>query len=177
MDYPLPDSSFWQQGVPPASLSSSQIHTLPGLMDEANYDGFPQIPLSLPNQADFFAPSASAAHDTSTDLVFFGHDGLGDQMSFAPLQSQEMPMMELNQIEGPFFGDDEDDFFGVQATDPLPPGPLPRSRKRKAPTLRDEDWAPVKRRVIQLHIDKNIPLPEVKKQIEKEFKSSGFTAT
>jgi len=177
MDYPMPDSSFWLQGVPPASLPSSQIQALPGLMDEANYDGFLQTPLYLQNQADFFTPSALAAHDTSTDPMFFDHNGFGDQMSFAPLQSQQMPTMELNQIQELFFDDNEDDFFGVQTTDPLPPGPLPRSRKRKAPTLRDEDWVPVKRRVIQLHIDENIPLPEVKKQIEKEFMSSGFTAT
>ncbi|PVH70226.1 hypothetical protein DL98DRAFT_388852, partial [Cadophora sp. DSE1049] len=56
-------------------------------------------------------------------------------------------------------------------------GPLPRSRKRKAQTLRDEDWEPVKRRVIELHITQNIPLPEVKIRVEEEFKSSGFTAT
>jgi len=174
----MSDSSFWPQGVPPALFPSSQIQTLSGLMDEADYDGFPQMPLFLPNQADFFAPSAQEAHNTSNDLVFFGHDGLGDQMSFAPLQSQEMPTTELGRLEGPLFDDDEDDFIGAQATDPLlPPSPLPRSRKRKAPTLREEDWAPVKRRVIQLHIDENIPLPEVKKQIENEFKSSGFTAT
>ena len=53
----------------------------------------------------------------------------------------------------------------------------PRRRKRKAPTLRSEDWEPVKRRIIELHITQNLPLPKVKQIIETEFKSSGFSAT
>jgi len=167
MDYPLPGSSFLLPGVPPVSWPSSQTQ-----------NGFPQMPLFLQNQADYIAPSASAAHSTSTGILSFDHHGPGDQRPVAPIQSQGIPTTEFNWIEGPtLFDDDKDDTFGVQATDSLPPGPLRMSRKRKAPTLRDEDWEPVKRRVIQLHIDKNIPLPEVKKQVEKEFKSTGFTAT
>jgi hypothetical protein len=48
------------------------------------------------------------------------------------------------------------------------------SRKRKAPTLRDVDWEPVKRRIIELHITQNISLPDVKERVKKEF---GFEAT
>ena len=55
--------------------------------------------------------------------------------------------------------------------------PPPKPRKQKAPTLRRDKWEPVKARVIELHISQNLPLPEVKKIVEEEFKSSGFTAT
>lgn len=59
--------------------------------------------------------------------------------------------------------------------EPLAPPPNPR--KRKAPTLREEDWRPVKDRVIELHINQNRPLPEVKKTVEEEFAAIGFSAT
>ena len=48
------------------------------------------------------------------------------------------------------------------------------TRKRKAPTLRASDWEPVKCRIIELHIARNISLPDVKEHIKKEF---GFEAT
>lgn len=53
--------------------------------------------------------------------------------------------------------------------------PPPNPRKRKARTLRVDDWEPVKSRVIQLHITEDRPLLEVKKVIESEF--PGFVAT
>jgi len=55
--------------------------------------------------------------------------------------------------------------------------PPPKKRKRKAPTLRSDDWEPVKSRIIELHIKQNLPLPDVKQIVETEFKSSGFSAT
>jgi len=55
--------------------------------------------------------------------------------------------------------------------------PPPNPRKRKAPTLRQEDWEPVKARIVELHITQNMPLPEVKQIVEEEFKSIGFIAT
>jgi hypothetical protein len=55
--------------------------------------------------------------------------------------------------------------------------PAAQSRKRKAPTLRNEDWEPIKTRVIDLHIAQRLPLPRVKEMVEQEFKSTGFTAT
>jgi hypothetical protein len=53
----------------------------------------------------------------------------------------------------------------------------PKLRKRKAPTLRRDDWEPVKARVIELHITQKRPLPEVKEIVEGEFKAIDFTAT
>jgi hypothetical protein len=50
----------------------------------------------------------------------------------------------------------------------------PTTRKRKAPTLRNGDWARVKVRVVELYTDENRTLDEVKSSVEQEF---GFTAT
>lgn len=50
-------------------------------------------------------------------------------------------------------------------------------RKRKAPTLRREDWEPVKARIIELFGSQSLPLREVKDMIEQEFEMIGFTAT
>ena len=47
-------------------------------------------------------------------------------------------------------------------------GPPTITRKRKAQTLHDEDWEPYKARVIELHIERNLPLPKVKKIMENE---------
>lgn len=52
-------------------------------------------------------------------------------------------------------------------------GPPTRIRKRKAQTLRAEDWEPYKARIIELHIERNSPLPKVKDIMENEF---GFIA-
>ncbi|OCL06080.1 hypothetical protein AOQ84DRAFT_441071 [Glonium stellatum] len=54
-------------------------------------------------------------------------------------------------------------------------GPPARPRKRKAPTLRADEWEPYKARVIELHIERDppLPLPKVKDAIEAEF---GFVA-
>jgi hypothetical protein len=51
--------------------------------------------------------------------------------------------------------------------------PPAKSRKRKAPTLHESDWAPYRNRIIELHILANRPLKEVREAIEKEF---GFCA-
>jgi hypothetical protein len=58
-----------------------------------------------------------------------------------------------------------------------PMAPPANSRKRKAQALRDEDWEPVKARVIELHITQDRPLHEVKGIIESEFANLGFSAT
>lgn len=60
---------------------------------------------------------------------------------------------------------------------PPPAGPAPpkagQSRKRKAVTLRPDDWEPYKKRILDLHIEQNKPLPEVRQVMEKEY---GFKA-
>lgn len=54
-----------------------------------------------------------------------------------------------------------------------PVGPQEQTRKRKAPTLRAADWEPYKKRILDLHIEQNIPLPEVQQMIQNEC---GFEA-
>jgi hypothetical protein len=54
-----------------------------------------------------------------------------------------------------------------------PMGPPDRRRKRKAETLRADDWEPYKKRILDLHIEQNMPLPEVRQTIENEY---GFKA-
>jgi hypothetical protein len=43
-----------------------------------------------------------------------------------------------------------------------------QAKKRKAPTLRDKDWAPHKERIIELHITQNLPLRKVKEVMERD---------
>jgi Clr5 domain len=64
-------------------------------------------------------------------------------------------------------------FTDVETTPAPPVGPLRKTRKRKAPTLRADAWNPYKKRIIQLHIEQNLSLQEVRNAIEKEF---GFAA-
>ena len=52
-------------------------------------------------------------------------------------------------------------------------GPPARPRKRKAPTLRADDWEPYKKRILDLHIVQKMSLPEVRQMIEEEY---GFKA-
>jgi hypothetical protein len=52
-------------------------------------------------------------------------------------------------------------------------GPPSRPRKRKAPTLRADDWEPYKARVVELYVNQGLALKKVKEKIEEEF---GFTA-
>ncbi|KAJ6779294.1 hypothetical protein PWT90_07909 [Aphanocladium album] len=47
-------------------------------------------------------------------------------------------------------------------------------RRRKAPTLREHDWEPLKARIVDLHVKQNLALPEVKTLMQKEY---GFEAT
>jgi Clr5 domain len=48
-----------------------------------------------------------------------------------------------------------------------------KTRKKKAPTLRVDAWSGYKDRIIELHIEQNLSLREVKETMEKEF---GFVA-
>jgi hypothetical protein len=54
-----------------------------------------------------------------------------------------------------------------------PMGPPARPRKRKAPTLRADDWEPYKKRILDLHAIQGLPLPKVRQMIEEEY---GFKA-
>jgi len=47
-------------------------------------------------------------------------------------------------------------------------GPPPKSRKRKAPTLTEEDWQPYKDEIIRLYVDEDMPLHRVMEAMENE---------
>ncbi|EXA44235.1 hypothetical protein FOVG_05718 [Fusarium oxysporum f. sp. pisi HDV247] len=69
---------------------------------------------------------------------------------------------------------DNMDGLGAAQITPTPTTDPPRkSRKKKAPTLRDEDWEPFKGRILELYKTHKLPLEKVKTMIEEEF---GFTA-
>ena len=61
----------------------------------------------------------------------------------------------------------------TQPTATVSMGPPTKPRKKKAPTLRAEHWEPYKDRIRELLIEQDIPLPKVKKEIEKQY---GFVA-
>ena len=61
----------------------------------------------------------------------------------------------------------------VSAGAASPMGPPAQPRKRKAPTLRTNDWEPYKQRILDLHTTQKLPLPRVKQMIEEEY---GFKA-
>ncbi|KAF2736992.1 hypothetical protein EJ04DRAFT_395129, partial [Polyplosphaeria fusca] len=61
----------------------------------------------------------------------------------------------------------------VPTAPPSPMGPPARPRKRKALTLRADDWEPYKERILDLHIVQKLSLPKVKQMIEDEY---GFKA-
>jgi hypothetical protein len=65
------------------------------------------------------------------------------------------------------------DFQPVFTAPASPMGPPAQPRKRKAPTLRADDWEPHKHRVLELHLTQELPLPEVRKRMEDDY---GFIA-
>ncbi|KAF5972154.1 hypothetical protein FBULB1_8876 [Fusarium bulbicola] len=69
--------------------------------------------------------------------------------------------------------DNMDGLGGVQITPTATTGPPRKTRKKKAPTLRDEDFEPFKDRILELYETHKLPLEKVKTTIEEEF---GFTA-
>jgi hypothetical protein len=52
-------------------------------------------------------------------------------------------------------------------------GPPSQPRKKKAMTLRANDWEPYRERILQLHVEEKVPLLKAKKMIEDEH---GFKA-
>ncbi|KAF4947303.1 hypothetical protein FGADI_10512 [Fusarium gaditjirri] len=69
--------------------------------------------------------------------------------------------------------DNMDGLRTTQITTTPSTDPPRKSRKKKAPTLREEDWEPFKDRILDLYETQKLPLERVKTMIEEEF---GFTA-
>ena len=128
------------------------------MMGDYSFDQLPYFHHEPPSQYPAIDPQAFL-HDgtlSNADALFAMDQG------FDLLQTpyHEISQTQVNNRPG-----------GIQllpSIDETPTNP----RKRKAPTLRVEDWAPYKARVIELHIEQNKPLTEVKAELEK----LGFTA-
>jgi hypothetical protein len=166
MDYPPPESEFLPQDyfswLPPplpdherAAIELSSFASCAQLLPSPSY-----------NQESYL--SRSVVHDYGSTAASY-HDTFMISQTSLPLDShvnnaiatlQQLPMSD-----------------GASDADVQLITPQPNPRKRKAPTLRNDDWEPVKARVIELHITEKLPLPEVKERVEQEFKAIGFTAT
>jgi hypothetical protein len=83
------------------------------------------------------------------------------------------PLLQLGhmQHDAAFAGNNSQSAlaFTTAAGPASPMGPPNRPRKRKAATLRADDWEPYKKRILDLHIKQKKPLPEVRQTIEKEY--------
>jgi hypothetical protein len=80
------------------------------------------------------------------------------------------------RLDTGFAGDKESAFTFASASAPTAPaggsspmGPPAPPRKRKAPTLRADDWGPYKERILNLHIVQKMSLPKVRQIIEEEY--------
>jgi hypothetical protein len=146
---------------PPPNPLYPVIHSTPS----SSYS--PWAPLYPYNQGGYPPHQAVQTHGNNT-TAFDSNGFAGHQMSLSLEPTPTNTFAPLQQL--PISASTDDAHVQSMA-------PPPKPRKRKAPTLRDDDWEPVKARVIELHITQNVPLPEVKQIVEEESKSIGFTAT
>ncbi|KAF5534808.1 kinesin light chain 2 [Fusarium phyllophilum] len=92
--------------------------------------------------------------------------------SFAPLDPANDSFIQ--GLQDSFSMDNIDGLGAAAQITPTPTtGPPRKSRKKKAPTLRDEDFEPFKDRILELYETQKLSLQKVKTVIEEEF---GFTA-
>lgn len=114
----------------------------------------------------------------SSESLFPPQDAYGvysaNLTSTAAIAGQHTPSMAVpattsQRIEG----QDLESYNNDHVSTPMSP-PLTKLRKRKAPTLRADDWEPYKHRILELHLDQGVTLKELVPRIETEF---GFTAT
>lgn len=92
---------------------------------------------------------------------------ISGQSHTSPASNPPPPLDHPNQAQGLQLLSNAQDI----AAPPIPPPT--KTRKKKAPTLTADAWNPYKDRIVELHIEQNLPLSKVKETMEKEF---GFTA-
>jgi hypothetical protein len=131
-------------------------------------------PLDSHNQGGYLSGQVVQIYGNTT--ASYGNAFTGHQMSLflEPTPNNTFPIPQQVPIS---VSTDANVQSMAPPPSPQPMAPPPNPRKRKAPTLREEDWDPVKARIIELHITQNVPLAEVKRIVEQEFKLIGFTAT
>ncbi|CVK92099.1 uncharacterized protein FMAN_07085 [Fusarium mangiferae] len=109
-----------------------------------------------------------APHEQALDGQFFADQS---HSHAHPNPFTDLYIQELQNVPS---SDNMDGLGAAAQITPTPtPGPPRKSRKKKAPTLRDEDFEPFKDRILELYETKKLSLEKVKSMIEEEF---GFTA-
>jgi hypothetical protein len=163
MDYPVPGSQFPPTNDPNwCQLASQNRGHL--IAERVLPDGW--TTLSSHGQGAYHSDPVAQLY--GNNLVLHGSELTENQMAVSFSQYPKLGTIHPHQL--PIYNRASSEYL-------QPIAPLPKSRKRKAPTLRLSDWEPVKARVIELYGALNLELPDVKKNIEEEFKPYGFTAT
>jgi hypothetical protein len=161
MDYPWSGSRF-----PPENHASSTLFPFPAHEHPTTIQSIP---------AAEFPPWISTAYDQGEYITTSAVHIVPYQSEIPDSQMVMLPNLYTNNTVArshQLLPSNNTSAANVQTM-----APPPNRRKRKAPTLRSNDWQPVKARVIELHIAQKEPLPKVKRIIEEEFKLSGFSAT
>jgi hypothetical protein len=114
-----------------------------------------QEPQLLSLDADIVSSDAQNASLQESGLLSEKVDDQEQAQAFSTLTYLDHPMLNLAQNE---------------RQTAAPPA---RFRKKKLPTLHENDWAPYRDRIIELHILENRPLKQVSEIMEKEL---GFCA-
>ena len=99
--------------------------------------------------------------------------GTGRAVNFAP-QAGQLPALAAlaPSQQNPVVGSSQNNTAPSFAQHP--PVTAALNRKRKAPTLRDSDWEPMKDRITQLYMDDNLTIPLLRDALVSEFQ---FQAT
>ncbi|CVK90685.1 uncharacterized protein FPRN_07256 [Fusarium proliferatum] len=125
--------------------------------------GHPFPDTHLPPSFEILAP-----HEQALD----GQFSANQSHSHAP--PNPFSDLYIQELQNASSSDNMDDLGAAAQITPTPTlGPPRKSRKKKAPTLRDEDFEPFKDRILELYETQKLSLQKVKSMIEEEF---GFTA-
>lgn len=142
-NFPAPAHAAWFRPVHSSHVQPTFDHSLSWTTGAATGEGAP-----IPGLA------VHAAHNIAAYVHLLPSPY--PVPNYPALQSQELPV---------YSGSNDTSIARQQSMAP----PALNPRKRKAPTLHADDWIPVKARIVELHLDENMPLPEVKGKIEQEF--------
>jgi hypothetical protein len=157
MDYRSPGSHFLP--LNDSAMDGESIFS-------TDYGYTPWMPLSSYDQSGHLPNPAMQFYGNTT--VSYPSGLVDDQMSLALDPYSNAGVTQSHPF--PISGDTND--VDVQSM-----APPPKSRKQKAQRLHCDKWELVKPRIIELHITQKLPLPEVKKIVEEDFKLLEFTAT
>jgi Clr5 domain len=121
----------------------------------------------LPNQATKSSGIYPTSEELASEALPPSVPPISGHSHTSPASNPPRPLDHPNQVQIFQLSSDVQDI----AAPPMPPPT--KTRKRKARTLTADAWNPYKDRIVELHIEQNLPLSKVKETMEKEF---GFTA-